>query len=694
MATTESMPPEVLSVPAQLPHDIRPFVGRSDELHRLHLLLSETRTSSGIPPVCVINGAPGVGKTALAVHFAHQVAARFPDGQLYVDMRGYDAHQRPQSAHDTLESMLRGLGLAIHRIPDSTSDRSAQLRSLLANRRVLIMVDNAGNVQQVRPLLPAGADCLVIVTSRNRLGGLAVRDGADYISLSGFSYAEAFALLERTIGAGRVLAESSATAELAAKCSYLPLALRIVAERLASRPTDALGDLVSDLSDEQERLDNLTVEGDETAAVRAVFSSSYQALAPAEAQVFRRLGLHAGTEVSTAAAAALAGTTLPDARRILDELIDKHLVDEVAPGRHHSHDLLRVYAAECAEDDEPAAERSAAVGRVLRWYLHSADAAGSMLTPHRLRAPIELLDIACPPMSFDDRNTAVAWCERERANLVAAVCQAMNVAEYSIAWQLAVTLWDFFQLRKYWRDWLVTTEVGLAAARRLGDRMAEAWVLGSRGIGFLDLGRIDESIECHREALEISRDMGNRWGVAVSFITLGNAYRASGDFPKALACPGNALTIFQELGDLWGQGMAINNIGEVYADMGCFDDAVEHYRRALAIRIDVDDQWGKGFVLHDLGMAHLDRGRAAKAARYFRDAVSVRRAIQDRQGEARSTDSLGTALRALGKLDAGRRMWLRALAIYEDLGDPAALDVRSRLTDDRPGAKIAGEGSR
>lgn len=680
-------PPEPvggLSVPAQLPHDIGGFVGRAGELRRLHGMLAEHRALSGVSPICVISGAPGVGKTALAVHFAHQVTPRFPDGQLYVDLRSYDAQQPPLSAHEALGSLLRGLGVPAHRMSEATSERSAQLRSLLATRRMLILADNAGEAGQVRPLLPAAAGCLVIVTSRHRLGALAVRDGAQRLALSGLSWQEALALLAHSVGADRVRAEPDAAAQLVTKCAFLPLALRIVAERLverlAARPGGAFGELVRDLRDERERLDTLTVEGDDTAAVRAVFSGSYHALTPEQARMFRLLGLHAGTEISTAAAAALAGTALPDTRRVLDQLIDKHLLDDAAPDRHHFHDLLRIYAAERAQADEPAAHRAAAVRRMLRWYLHSADAAGHLLTPRRVRPPIEPLEADCPPASFPDWNAAVAWCESERANLVAAVHQAMATGDYAVAWQLAVTLWDFFNLRKHWSDWLDTTHTGLEAARALGDRMAEAWVLGSRGIGFLEIGRIDESIECHHQAMKICRAMDNIWGVAISYITLGNAYRARGDFNRALDCPRQALAIFRDLQDRWGEGMALNNIGEVYADMGRIDDALAHYDRALAIRNDLDDQWGKGFALHDLGAAHLDRNQPARAARYFRQALTVRRAIQDRQGEARTLDGLATALHTLGKRDAARRLWLHALAIYDDLNDPAATELRTRLS--------------
>jgi hypothetical protein len=343
---------------AQLPHDIRGFVGRTGELDRLHHLPLDTGTDPGILPICVIDGSPGVGKTALAVHFAHEVKSQFPDGQLYVNLQSFDARQRPVSAHDALGSILRSLRMEADRIPPSTTERSTELRSLLAHRRVLIIVDDAGDAQQVRPMLPANPNCLVIVTSRLRLGGLAVHDGADRISLRRLNPDEAVVLLEQSVGAGRVSAEPDAAAELTAECAYLPLALRIAGERLATRPGGTLAALVTELRDEQKRLDNLSMEGDETAAVRAAFSRSYQALPYDQARIFRLLGLRPNTVISADKSAAATGTTHPDARRALESLADRNLLEEIGPGRYHVHDLLRIYAAELARTtSDPVLQR-------------------------------------------------------------------------------------------------------------------------------------------------------------------------------------------------------------------------------------------------------------------------------------------------------------------------------------------------
>jgi len=428
-------------IPAQLPHDAAGFTGRELELAALDsYALGEGNTAVVIS---AIDGVAGIGKTALAVHFGHRVAAAFPDGQLYVDLRGFDPDQPPLAPRDVLPRFLRALGADPSQMPTDLDELASGYRSLLSGRRVLVVLDNAATAEQIRPLLPGRVGCLALVTSRNRLSGLVARDGARRITLDVLPPAEAMALLAWIIGSERVAAEPDAASTLAKLCGWLPLALRITADRAAAHRHLTLTNLVDELTLERDRLDALS--GDEAASqIRAVFSWSYRALPPEPARAFRLLSLHAGQDISTPAAAALIGADIPGTRQLLKTLTGGHLLEETGRDRYQFHDLVHVYAAECAQISEPESQRIAAIRRLLSWYLHTAAAFSRMFNPDARQVPLDLPEPAVRPLVFTTHQTAVNWAKTELANLVPIAGQATAIGDDATAWKLATVLMPIF----------------------------------------------------------------------------------------------------------------------------------------------------------------------------------------------------------------------------------------------------------
>jgi DNA-binding SARP family transcriptional activator len=497
------------AIPRQLPRDTRGFTGREAQLTAMKALLPTTGlpvTGVAAPVVTVITGTAGVGKTALAVHFAHLTADRFPDGQLFADLRGH-ADAEPVRSAEALHRFLRAL--EAREIPGDTDEAAARYRSLLAGKRMIILLDNAADASQVRPLLPGSAGCLVLVTSRSRLPGLLARNGATPVTVEPMTEAEGVTLLRKVLGASRVDADPDSAATIVARCARLPLALRITAERAAHRPRLDLATLAAELAAEHRRLDVLTVGEDRHATVRSVFSRSYARLTPDAARMFRLLGLHPGSDIGVRAAAALAGGTLTGTARLLEALADVHLLQETAPRRYRFHDLLRAYAAERAVAEVPAAARRAGLRRVLGWYLHTADAVGRVLMPARRRVPLEPPPAGCQPLVPADYPSAKAWCDTEHANLIAAIGAAADHGENEIAWQIHVVMGSYFELGKPGADWIAAGRLGVEAARRAGNRLGEAWALSVLG----DLLRADRAVaqagECWQRALAILTNLGH-----------------------------------------------------------------------------------------------------------------------------------------------------------------------------------------
>src|SRR6266567_2006249 len=540
-----------LPVPRQLPPDVMYFTNREKYMAQLHAWLDAPYQH--IAPPEVIAGIGGVGKTSLAAHWAHQVRDRFPDGDLYVDLRGYHV-ERSISAEEALDQLLHALEVPTGRIPVGLDGKSALYRSILYDRRMLIILDNAATVEQIRPLLPGSPTCRVLVTSRSRLEGLTTREGAHRMPLDVLPPERAIDLLRQIAGEDRVQDDPAAAAELARYCGYLPLALRIAAERLVTSPYFSIADIVAQLADARERLNELGTD-DEFTTVRSVFSWSYRALPPDLARMFRLLGLPAGPDISVGAAAALADVTDRQARQQLDKLVGAHLLQEIGPQRYRFHDLLRVYSSECAEADESETDRQDAVRRMLTWYLHAVDVASHAIAPHIFRIPFHLPGPVGRTPEFSDRLAALRWCDAEKPNLMSTPGQAADIGEHVLAWQLPVVFLEFLLVRRPFLEWIATHQIGLESARLSGDLPAQAWLQTSVSIAHRELMQYELALENLQRALVDWRTIGIRWAEAWALRDTGSIYRLLNRPDEAISVLLEALAIHTAEGDSWGQAV-------------------------------------------------------------------------------------------------------------------------------------------
>jgi len=680
-------------VPRELPADVPAFTGRAAELAELDRLLGSppatagpgparaggTQAGQGRPSAAVISavsGTAGVGKTALAIHWAHRAAGRFPDGQLHVNLRGYDP-AGPLTAADALAGFLRALDVPGQDIPPGEDQRAARYRSLLAGQQMLIVLDNASSVEQVRPLLPGTPGCAVLVTSRDALAGLVARDGAARLDLDLLPLQEAVALLSELIG-DHARADPAA-AELARQCARLPLALRVAAELAAARPAVPLADLVADLAGQQRRLDLLDAAGDPRTAVRAVFSWSYQQLSAETARIFRLLGLHPGPDIAVPAAASLAALAEADARRLLGELARAHLIAEHAPGRYAFHDLLRAYAAEQAQHTDTAAERHEAIARVLDHYLHTAARAARLLIPSKepvVLAPPRPGAAAGQPA---DRSQAMAWFEAEHQVLLAAVTLAAGSGFDSHAWQLPWAMTDFLRARGHWQQWAAAQRTALAAATRLGDTGAQALSGRLLADACTNLGDHDQARGHYASSLTLYQRLGNRRGQAKIHQGLGFAAQRRGRYADALGHSEQALRLYQAISDKAGQAEALNAVGWYHGLLGDYQQARAFCRQALSLSAETGNRRLEGLAWDSLGYAEHNQGNLAEAAACYQRGLSLLRESGDRFNEAEVLTRLGDTRQAASELVQAREAWQQALAILEDLQHPDAGQVRAKL---------------
>jgi DNA-binding SARP family transcriptional activator/Tfp pilus assembly protein PilF len=665
--------------PRQLPAAVRHFAGRAGELADLTGVLDIPDTQ--LPETVVISaigGTAGVGKTALAVHWAHQVAARFPDGQLYVNLRGFDPSGTPVPPDDAIRGFLDALQVPPDRVPPSPQAREGLYRSLLAGRRMLVVLDNARDAAQARPLLPGEPGCLVLVTSRSPLTSLVAAVGAHPVRLDVLSAAEGRALLALRLGQERITAEPDVVAELTALCAGLPLALAIVAARAAMRPGQPLATLAAEFRDAAGVLDVLD-GGDAATSVRATLSWSYRQLPAPAARMFRLLSVHPGPDITAAAAASLAGTSPAMGRRLLDELIRANLLAGNDQGRFAFHDLLRAYAGEraSAEDSEP--ERRAAIHRMLDYYLHSARAADLALFPHGDPVPVAAPQPGVRPDDLAGAEQAMAWFGAEYRVLLAVAAQAAARGFDAHGWQLPVVLRTFADRRGYWHDYLAALDTAHASARRLGDRAGQALVQRQLGHVSTMLGRYPDARAHQRQALRLYRQLRDARGQGHSLIGLAGAAERQGRYRQALAHCLNALGMYQAAGDRHGQAGTLNNIGWCHAQLREYAQALTFCEQAAAIHQELGDRHGAATAWDSLGYAHHQLGLHPEAVACYRQAIDLFREQGDRFNQADVLIHLGDDHLAAGQPQTAAAAWAEALAILGDLHHPRAAGIRVRL---------------
>lgn len=693
--------------PAQLPLDVAGFTGRADDLRRLDELLSDASADRARPEVVVtaISGTAGVGKTALAVRWAHQVADRFPDGQLYVNLRGYDP-DRPMRPTDALARFLTALGVAERDIPLDSDERAARYRSELAGRRMLIVLDNAGSVAQVRPLLPGSGTSFVVVTSRDTLAGLVAVHGAHPVDLDVLPAAEAIGLLHRLIGA-RVEAEPHAAATLADQCVRLPLALRVAAVLATSRPDLPLPDVVAELADRQERLELLDAGGDPYAAVHAVLSWSIQHLPEHAARTFRQLGLHPGPDLDPYVAAALTGLEPNLVRRVLELLVSANLLHRTGPGRYGMHDLLRAYATHLTATEDTDEDREAAEDRLLTYYLVATVSAMDALHPAEssYRPDDSTPSVQMPDLTGPE--TARSWLEAERLCVVAIAEQAADHQRSDCVVALARILHPYVN-STHSVDLITINALALRAAERAGDLNGQAHARRQLGLGYAWVSQFETAAEHQRRALALFRQTGDAVGEALTLTNLANVnhrrgnhrsalgdhYRAIdlarkagdrfveatalthlavvedrlGHNTQALAACQRAVTIFQDLGALYGEAVALNNLAIVEMRREQYSAAAKHLRRSLAVAEALGIAVMKPYVLDSLGMLHLRRDEPEQARACFQQALTHNREIGDRNAQAWSTNGLGEAAQLAGSSATAVRLHTDARRIATDVG--------------------------
>jgi tetratricopeptide (TPR) repeat protein len=699
--------------PRQLPGDVHRFVNRTAELGQLNAVLPAEDGAPVVVSVCVVAGTAGAGKTSLVLHWAHQVRHRFPDGQLYVNLRGYDPGQ-PLSAQAALRGFLPALGVPADSVPQDPDATAAYYRSLLSDRRMLIVLDNAATAAQVRPLLPGGAHCLTLVTSRSRLSGLAVRDGARRLTLGTLPEAEAVALLRAVTTGYRAEDDLRELAELSRLCAALPLALRIAGERAASNPHLRLADLIAELRDESILWDTLSVgDAEEVEAVRTVFAWSYRALPAPGATLFRQLGLHPGPEFGLAAVAALAALPPVRARQLLDSLVGAHLLEQTGPDRYQFHDLLRAYAAGLAQQEGLPEDGQDALHRVLKWYLCTAEAARGRLAPDEEATSLPELEEELPessrPLAFADYDAAMDWAEREHTNLLRAIGVAAAGEQYVLSWKLAQVLWYVQPPSASMADWLSAGATGLAAARRVNDPAAEAHLLTCLGMAHHRINAWGESLDCHRQALTIRRANGDRRGEADSLNLIGlielrrrqlaasaahfeeaarlwqaagserwtasalsnlaTTHYNAGHLEKASAAVQEALTAHRALGNAGSEGNALRMLSCLQRERGEPEAARHTAEQALEIALVLRDQIFEAYWLLTLGDAQRELGHLADALASYQRSAELHRRLGNRSREAMSWLGAGQTYQALGRPEDAAPFTRRAAATHHDLAD-------------------------
>jgi tetratricopeptide (TPR) repeat protein/transcriptional regulator with XRE-family HTH domain len=724
VAAREVALPSTASIPRELPRAPSDFVGRDVELAYLRKLLTSGSTNLA-PMICSIGGMGGVGKSALAIQIAHELTedSIFPDGQLYINLQGASPGLPQLSPLAALGLMLRALGLASSAVPAEVNEAAARFRSLSATRRLLVLLDNARSAEQVRPLLPGSPTCAVVVTSREVLTSL---EGAKVLHVDVLPEQHAFDLLARVAGQDRLVGGSEVAGEVVHWCGRLPLAIRIAGARLAARPGWPVRELALQLADSTRRMGSLRT-GD--LAVTACFDVSLQSLLEsgeqldrAAAAAFCLFSLPNGPHFGIAAAARVIDRSEAAAEAVADRLVNAKLLESPRPGHYQFHDLLKLYARQAAPLHHPDADRTAALARVLAFYVATAWNTLRVLRPGDLRSERADPRWSAGGLEFEDPPSAVAWLESERENLVAAVEQAAGEPTLAaeLPGQLARALFGFFEVCGHWHDWMRVNETAIGVARRIGDRAGEAVGLNDLGGAHVRLGRYSEAIACLEESISIFQEVGDRRGESGALVNLGAAlsgpHRYADALPhqrrsltisrqlddrqgqaralfnlgfllgrlsrneEAIACLKDAADIYRDLGSRLGQAQCLNSLGAAYRRLGRDELALVHQVESLGLFRELGSRLGQAHCLDDIGVLHTREGSHLEAITCLRQGLALFRELGDRQGQALVLRDLGDAYRAAGSDRRAGAAWREGLAISKALQIPEEREIRRRLS--------------
>ncbi|HET8662353.1 MAG TPA: tetratricopeptide repeat protein [Micromonosporaceae bacterium] len=666
--------------PRQLPAAVAHFAGRALQIEAMSGLLGRSSTVV----VSAISGMAGIGKTAFAVHWAYRVREQFPDGQLYVNLRGFDPAHPPVGSATAVRAFLEALGVPPERIPASAEAQVGLYRSLLADRRMLVVLDNARDAEQVRPLLPGAAGCLALVTSRNQLTSLVAADGAHLVTLDLLTAAEAHELLATRLGAGRVAAEPQAAEEIIIRCGRLPLALAIVAARAVAHPRFPLAVLAEELREARGSLDAFP-GADAATDVRTVFSWSYDALSAEAARLFRFLGIHPGPDITAAAAASLADLPLRRLRVLLAELTGANLVVEHVPGRYTLHDLLRAYATEQAGVHEPEERHRAATHRMLDHYLHTAYAADRLVAPVRDSVTPVPPQPGTVPEILADHRQALDWFLAEHSVLRTLIDHAVAGGWDTHTWQLAWALTDFLSRRGLWHDDIAIQRAAATAARRLANLAAEARAHRLLAVDYTLLGSFDEAHAHLGQALDLAIRAEDPAAQAHAHNHFALLWERQDRYDRALHHAQQALVLYRATGHLGGQADALNAVGWSHAQLGEHGQALASCERALVLHQELGNRPGCAAALDSLGYAHHHLARYEEAIACYQRALALHRELGNRYYEAEVLTHLGETCAAIGRSDDARAAWQDALSLLMALNHADADQVRARLRRlDRP----------
>jgi tetratricopeptide (TPR) repeat protein len=654
--------PSALAAPAELPHDVADFVGRTHEIDELRGRLLGVGGAAG-GAVVTVYGPPGVGKSTLAVHVAHQLCEHFPDAQLFANLRGDEGEGLDPNV--VVHQFLRALATPNEEIPSTIETAARAYRSRLAGRHVLVVLDNAVSERQVRPLLPGSLSCAVLITTRRPLSGLAE---ATALALELFPTPDAVRMLERVAGMERVEV-SEAAARVASHCGHLPLALRIAGARLRTRRAWTVETLATFMEDERQRLGRLAMG---ELGVRASFSLSYQQLEPEASRTFRLASLLRMPEISVGVAAAVTGREPVAAEGDLEQLADAALLEPLTPGAYRFHDLIRLFARERAEAEESKETRHAAIAAGVEWYRARILEAAVLLGPARS---------ADPAPRFPHLMDALVWLDSERENLVRAVVAAGENDLVAPCWQMADALFRFYEPRRYLSDWQQVNEVALRAAERAGLREVVGRMHNGIGYVHAQQSRFDEALEHLEAALAIRREVGDQGGEGRTLKNLGDVRIQLRQPQQALACYEQALTISCAVGDRHRQGQALHGVGVASAMLGQLSEAEERLEEALSIRLEMGDEPGEGRTRLWLGNVLRDMARHSKAHAEYEASLKILRSVGDRYHEGLALWQVGLTKRQQGEFEAAQASWRHALSLLDALGCAEAEEVRGLLTD-------------